>query len=274
MDYRAILRERVPGLQVDRLVQVETGWDNAVVEVNDEWIFRFPRRPEVVDRLRAEAALLPELARRLPAPIPQFELVDLDEGGFVGYRKLAGESLVEETPSAALGAQLGEFLGALHAFPVDHARRLTGRDSAAGKRATFERFRTAVLPLLDESARRRGELLLDAALASRFEPSLVHADLGPEHLLHRGDELTGVIDWSDARVGDPAIDFAWLLYGTSPRFADQLLRSYGPADERLRERALLFHRLGPWHEVLYGLDEGRPELVSSGLEGVHARLAG
>lgn len=272
MDYGGILRERVPGLEVDRLVQVETGWDSAVVEVNGEWIFRFPRRPEVVDWLRAEAALLPELARHLPAPIPQFELVDLDKGGFVGYRKLAGEPLAHGTPSAGLGARLGEFLAALHAFPVDRARRLTGRDWANEKRATVERFRTTVLPLLAESERQRGEALLGAALAHRFEPALVHGDLGPEHVLHRGEELTGVIDWSDAGVADPAIDFAWLLYGTSPPFAEQLLRFYGTADDRLRERALVFHRLGPWHEALYGLEESRPELVASGLDGIRARL--
>jgi len=272
MDYGAILRERVPGLQVDRLVPVETGWDSAVVEVNGEWIFRFPRRPGVIDRLRAEAALLPELARRLPAPVPQFELVDLDEGGFVGYRKLAGESLAHGARSAGLGARLGEFLAALHAFPVDRARRLTGGDWEAEKRATVERFRTVVLPLLDGSERPRGEALLGAALAHPFEPALVHGDLGPEHLLHRGEELTGVIDWSDARVADPAIDFAWLLYGTSPPFTEQLLRSYGRTDETLRRRALVFHRLGPWHEALYGLDENRPELVASGLDGIRARL--
>ncbi len=272
MDYGAILHERVPDLEVDRLVRVESGWDSAVVEVNGEWIFRFPRRPEVIDWLRTEAALLPELAQHLPAPIPQFELVDLDNGGFVGYRKLAGEPLARGTSSAALGARLGEFLAALHAFPVDRARRLTGRDSEAEKRATVERFRTAVLPLLDGSERPRGEVLLDEAFADPFEPVLVHGDLGPEHLLHRGEELAGVIDWSDARVADPAIDFAWLLYETSAPFTEQLLRSYGRTDETLRRRALVFHRLGPWHEVIYGLDENRPELVASGLDGIRARL--
>src|SRR6266536_2613234 len=201
-------------------------------------------------------------------PVLQVELVDLDEGGFVGYRKLAGESLAHGARSAGLGARLGEFLAALHAFPVDRARRLTGGDWEAEKRATVERFRTVVLPLLDGSERPRGEALLGAALAHPFEPALVHGDLGPEHLLHRGEELTGVIDWSDARVADPAIDFAWLLYGTSPPFTEQLLRSYGRTDETLRRRALVFHRLGPWHEALYGLDENRPELVASGLDGV------
>jgi aminoglycoside phosphotransferase (APT) family kinase protein len=272
VDYEAILRERIPNLRINRLVLVETGWDSAVVDVDGEWIFRFPRRAEVVEWLRVEAALLPELAPRLPAPVPRFEFVDLDQGRFVGYRKLAGEPLAHGARSGALAARLGEFLRALHDFPVDRARRLTSRDWAAEKRATLERFRTTVLPLLDRSESTRGEALLDSTLAFPFEPVLVHGDLGPEHVLHRGDELTGVIDWSDARMGDPAIDLAWLLYGTSPPFAQQLLSEYGRADTALPERALAFHRLGPWHEVLYGLDENRPELVRSGLTGIRERL--
>jgi aminoglycoside phosphotransferase (APT) family kinase protein len=272
MDYAAVLRERLPDLPVGRLVAVDTGWDSAVVEVDGEWVFRFPRRPEVVDWIRMETGLLPELAPRLPAPIPQFEFVALEPPAFVGYRKLAGEPLAHGARSAALGARLGELLGALHAFPVDRARVLTGRDGAAERRATVARFRGSVLPLLEESERSGAEALLDAALALRFELALVHGDLGPEHILHRGGELTGVIDWSDARVDDPAIDFAWPLLGTSAPFAEALLRSYGPADAGLIERALVFHRLGPWHEVLYGLEERRPELVASGLDGIRARL--
>jgi aminoglycoside phosphotransferase (APT) family kinase protein len=272
MDYAAVLTARVPDLRLDRLVVIETGWDSAAVEVDGDWIFRFPRRPEVVEWLRTEAALLPELAPSLPAPVPRFEFLELEPGGFVGYRKLAGEPLARGTRETAVAARLGEFLAALHAFPVDRARRLTGRDGSAERQVTVGRFRAAVLPLLAESERVRGEALLDAALALRFEPALVHGDLGPEHILRRGVELTGVIDWSDARVDDPAIDFAWLLHGTSAPFAEQLLRSYGAGDDTLSERALVFHRLGPWHEVLYGLEQDRAELVASGLDGVRSRL--
>jgi aminoglycoside phosphotransferase (APT) family kinase protein len=272
MDFAAVLRERVPQLRLERVVLVETGWDSAVVEVDGEWIFRFPRRAEVVEWVRMEAGLLPELVPRLPTRVPQFEFVALDQTAFVGYRKLPGEPLAHGVRSAELGARLGEFLAALHAFPIDRARALTGRDGPADRRATVARFRASVLPLLEERDRSGGEALLDAALALRFEPALVHGDLGPEHILHRGDELTGVIDWSDARLDDPAIDLAWPLHGTSAPFREELLRSYGATGEGLSDRALVFHRLGPWHEVLYGLDEGRDELIASGLAGIRARL--
>ncbi|MEU5408873.1 hypothetical protein [Nocardia asteroides] len=42
--------------------------------------------------------------------------------------------------------------------------------------------------------------------------------------------------------------------------------------EPLRRRALLWHQLGPWHEVTYGADIADPEMVRSGLAGVLDRL--
>jgi aminoglycoside phosphotransferase (APT) family kinase protein len=100
----------------------------------------------------------------------------------------------------------------------------------------------------------------------------VHGDLGPEHILVRDASKVGIIDWTDAHIGDPALDLAWLLHGTRPSFAAAIRQSYTPSPEILR-RSLARHRLGPWHEVVYGIDEHRPELVASGLAGVKARLA-
>lgn len=101
---------------------------------------------------------------------------------------------------------------------------------------------------------------------------LVHGDLGPEHVLCRDGRLIGVIDWSDACVGDPALDLAWCLHGTPPPVASAVARVYGVVDAAARERSLFYHRLGPWYEVSYGLDTGRERFVRSGLEGVRARL--
>lgn len=107
-----------------------------------------------------------------------------------------------------------------------------------------------------------------------FSPTLVHADLGPEHILCRpSSEIAGVIDWSDARVGDPALDFAWLLHSLGESFAGSLLDAYEPeVDACFSRRALFYHRLGPWHEVRYGIDIDRQSFVDRGLGGIRSRL--
>jgi aminoglycoside phosphotransferase (APT) family kinase protein len=96
-----------------------------------------------------------------------------------------------------------------------------------------------------------------------FEPTLVHGDLGPEHLRCREGRLVGVIDWGDARIGDPALDYAWLLNVPFPHW---------DVDEELRRRARVYHRLGPWYEAHYGLFTSKPAHVDAGLRGIRARL--
>src|SRR5438128_2283605 len=108
-----------------------------------------------------------------------------------------------------------------------------------------------------------GRRLLRPARLVDFKPALLHADLGPEHLLVRDGRLAGVIDWGDARLGDPALDYAWLLNGP---FAD-----WG-VDPDLRRRARFYYRLVPWFEAHYGVFTNRPAHVERGLAGVADRL--
>jgi aminoglycoside phosphotransferase (APT) family kinase protein len=284
------LRERVEarlGMEAMNVLRVEEGWDSSVFDVNREWIVRVPRRDEVRGWMRKEAVLLPLLAPALPAPVPRFEVVE-DTGPifFVAYRKLEGDPLdgkaCRGTRGAALAAQLGGFLAALHTFPRTSAVRagLADVDASAWldhQRGLAERCERDVMPSLEPDERRRAQAVFGEffpGLDGSLELVLVHADLGPAHILRRGPRVSGVIDWSDARLGDPALDLAWLVYGTNTRFADALLAAYAgrETDAVLRRRALFYHRLGPWHEALYGLETERPELVASGLAGIRERL--
>jgi aminoglycoside phosphotransferase (APT) family kinase protein len=72
-------------------------------------------------------------------------------------------------------------------------------------------------------------LLAEIETLTGYAPALAHCDLGPEHLLCREGRLVGVIDWADAKIGDPAIDYAWLLNRPFPDF---------DVEDDLRRRAL------------------------------------
>jgi aminoglycoside phosphotransferase (APT) family kinase protein len=272
-----VLRERIEarlGLQAATAVEIEEGWDSLVLEVNGEWIVRVPRREEVREWIRREARLLPELAAVLPVPIPRFEVVEDSDVFFVAYRKLPGEPLMDVEAPVSLAAELGRFLAALHVL----RRRPDATAWLAQQWQLIDRWVEEVVPLLAPDEARRAKAMFSGVLSSWDESlptALIHADLGPAHILHDGRSVTGVIDWSDARLGDPALDFAWLLHGTSDAFATSLLDAYTHEHEPdlgLRDRALFYHRLGPWHEVLYGLEHGRTELIESGLAGIRERL--
>jgi aminoglycoside phosphotransferase (APT) family kinase protein len=272
-----VLRTRFPALEIHHCRVIEDGWDSLVLEVNEEYVFRFPRRPEVEDWVEREILLLPELAETLPVAVPRFDFVARNGLSCVGYRKLVGEPASADLSERA-GEDLGGFLAALHRFPVERARALgVPCYEPAAWREHFAGFcsdlRRRVLPLLTSAEQERAESLFAEVAGLDFEPVLLHSDLGPQHVLVRGGRVLGVIDWSDARVGDPALDFAWCLHGTSWATADAVARSYG-LDSRTRDRSLFYRRLGPWYEVTYGLDTDQPRLVESGVAGIRSRLPG
>ena len=245
------------GRSPSTIVDIDDGYDFEVAVVDDEWVFRFPRRSGVEPALEAEIVLLPALAPALPVAVPAFEHVSR-EPLFVAYRRIRGEPLIDEDADG-----VRTFLEALHAFDAS-ALPVERRDWIEAHREQCAEFERLVFPLLDSDVRSRAErLFAEVETLTGFEPALLHADLGPEHLLVRDGRLAGVIDWGDARVGDPALDYAWLLNGP---FADW------DVDPDLRRRARFYHRLTPWFEAHYGAFTNRPAHLGRGLAEIVERL--
>ena len=85
---------------------------------------------------------------------------------------------------------------------------------------------------------------------------LVQGDTGPGNFLYRDGQVTGIVDWELAHLGDPMDDIAWLSWRTAQHsfthFPDRL-REYeawsgievDPARVRYY-RLNAFARLGPW----------------------------
>ncbi len=137
------------------------------------------------------------------------------------------------------------------------------------RRAVLGRFTDDVVPLLPGPARASALSLFERLTAAPADV-VVHGDLGPEHVLVRGDAITGVIEWSDAPTGDLAKDLAWALHDTPAPFAAAVAEGYGITPAQ-RERALDRQRIGPFYVVAHGLDTGAPEHVASGLQRITHR---
>jgi aminoglycoside phosphotransferase (APT) family kinase protein len=266
LDVAAVVAAALPGHEPRSVAVNEDGWDSVVIDVDGEWIVRVARSEQVGRVYETEGRLLAALAPMLPVAVPAFTRVGPT---FCVYRKLPGTRLDALGAGPELGESLGGFLRALHAFPAERATELGVGE--AWEADGVDRLAAAVLPLLAGDERRRGELLIEAYRELRYEPTLVHADLGPEHILCSDGRVTGVLDWSDAGVGDPALDLGWLLLHRPKPFAAALASAYG-VDDELAARAEVYERLFAWHEVAYGVRIGRPEWVESGLAGVRRRL--
>lgn len=278
-----ILRESFPELDLRGVRYFAQGWDYELWEVNEELLFRFPMREACVAPLQKEIRLLPELADALSVAVPWPEYVSegCDEFAlpFYGYRKLAGvplsEAALTETQRRDIARELGRFLSQLHRFTIDRAQALdVPCFSAKGWRARYRTFRDRgdreVAPLLSPDERATvaefWRLFLENDAYFQFSPTLIHGDLDDAHVLvdAKTGQLTGIIDFGDAMVGDPALDFA----GFEGAFRAALLGSYElPVDATLERRADVYRQqISPYNAVFYGLEIGDPEWVRRGLD--------
>jgi aminoglycoside phosphotransferase (APT) family kinase protein/8-oxo-dGTP pyrophosphatase MutT (NUDIX family) len=248
------------------------GWDSIATIIEGRWIDRQPRFGDVAEPLRAETRLLPAIAPLLPLAVPLPQVLDAQPLR-VRHTLVPGEPATEVELTADDGRRMGEFLRTLHDMPREVYAAAGINDDLKARAelmATLDKLLHRVLPLVPDEHREAGRRLL-VQVARRTPITLIHGDLGPAHLLSQDGSLTGVIDWTDARLGDPALDLAWVLYGSPELFAEAVATTYGVTDEEL-SRALGWHRLGPWYEVLWGQSTGEKEYVESGLQGILERI--
>ena len=81
----------------------------------------------------------------------------------------------------------------------------------------------------------RNREIAEAALRP-WTPSFIHGDLQITHVFVDGDEVTGILDWSEAAPGDAMFDLAILTLGHEERL-DDLLTGYGAGADRSVIRA-------------------------------------
>ncbi|HET8615651.1 MAG TPA: macrolide 2'-phosphotransferase [Actinomycetales bacterium] len=268
----------VPGMDFDVAVVTD--------DENRRWVVRAPRRPAASSVLDVERQLLPLLADRLPVPVPRTAgYATLPEGGrAVVYRYLEGEPLEVSRLRAGpgLAAHLGRVLAALHDIPPDlledtgvpaysadeyRRRRLAEVDRAAGTGAVP----TALLG--------RWEKALEQVAQWRFAATLVHGDLSGEHVLVDGGRVSGIVDWDEARVADPADDLAFVTVGAGPEVVDTVLEAYAqaraePPDRHLLDRARLAAELALARWLLGGVDADDSAIIDEATQSLQVLADG
>ncbi len=280
---RGLIRHAFPELPALSVRPFGEGWANTAFLVDDALLFRFPKNERVAAAVGREMALLPALGAKagLPVPVPDYRFA-AREGAldfpwpFGGYPLIPGTPLSSgpEVAPAFAGA-VGDFLTALHRFPVEQAAACGvpgGKPEAwrAEYRRWYAETRALIWPHLSlaeqQSVAAFIERFLDDDRHFRFKPVLLHHDLSPDHLLVEDAVLTGVIDFEDAIIGDPCFDLIGVLH-LGPGVLDHYR---GPIDPGFFDRMRFYTRLWPLHEIRYGVESGQSEHIQRGL----ARLQG
>ena len=252
-------------------------------------VLRLPKPP--LDRsraiLRREARLLRALARHdLGVAIPRDVRAIVEGRVLLGtlHRHVPGAPFPRGLRGAArerLCAGIGAFLAALHAVPAGDAER-------AGLAST-DLWENVYRALIEETLPHLGPAsaawLADTARAfercggTRQAPRvLVHGDIQRNHLLASPDgTLTGVIDFGNAMIADPALDFAGVLNDLGWRDLERVWAAYeaagGVVDADAERRTRFTIAVVPLYRVLYGEAAEGPAERRAGLRQFAARAA-
>lgn len=230
-----------------RVEACEGGDDFLILDVDSEWMVRFPRNEVAQAAFQSEVQFLARFKELSPLPVPDYRHVGDDFGA---YPKIEGQPLSFELFQAlsvqereTIGRRLALFLFAIHNFPVDEAREIGVTTAWAGAhQAAGEYFLEHVAPLLSPAASKKSIACMETLLSEAFIGRVIHGDFYlPDHVFwSQANGEVGVIDFADVTIYDPAHDFQCIIEIGGPRFFQFVVNHYqGHVDPGLLRRSEL-----------------------------------
>lgn len=235
-----LIADQFPDLAGHVVTKFGAGEDHWLFSIGRDQIARFPQRPERVAWLIREIEIVSIARDSLSSRVPHFEHVGQPTKDFpypfVIYRVLPGvgadKSRVRELKG--LAEDIGHLLGNLHRIDATRIPPTPGGWEMPpwGKlRTDLVSVADTVRPLLPTELRKRAEPYLSGSVvepAQSGPTSFIHNDICPNHLIvnpYTG-RLVGLIDFTDAMVGEVVFDFVGLIGIDGYGFIDQVAHHY------------------------------------------------
>ena len=259
----------MPGLDPIAVQEVVSGadehFDVAFIQDTQQrrWVIRAPRDEISAAHMDASLAMLALLHRRVPFAVPAAKgfapIAGVGRAAVHSYIPGHPLDLTALRPSHPLTAELGRTIALIH--NVDRAlfdeAGLPAYDAEAYRRRHLAEIdRGAATGRVPAGLLARWEEALDDVRLWRFAPTPVHGALSGSDVLVAFPDPTdsttaairGVTGWENAKVADPADDFATLVQGAAPEVVEAVLRAYVHVrverpDEHLLARARLVGEL-------------------------------
>ncbi|HBR6207060.1 TPA: Mph(A) family macrolide 2'-phosphotransferase [Klebsiella pneumoniae] len=252
----------------------------ATVDDGRRWVLRIPRRAEVSAKVEPEARVLAMLKNRLPFAVPDWRVANAE---LVAYPMLEDSTAMVIQPgssppdwvvpqdSEVFAESFATALAALHAVPISaavDAGMLIRTPTQARQKVADDVDRVRREFVVNDKRLHRWQRWLDDDSSWPDFSVVVHGDLYVGHvLIDNTERVSGMIDWSEARVDDPAIDMAAHLMVFGEEGLAKLLLTYEAAGGRVWPR--LAHHIaerlafGAVTYALFALDSGNEEYLAA-----------
>ncbi len=261
------LRKKVTGafdsIQIQSSRLISTGWNSYILLVNRRIAFKFPRNKKHAPSLEREISLVNCLGL-CPVKLPFYKYVHISRGDvFGGYDFIEGSGLnsIHKLTGTIIN-QFALFLNCLyHKTGILLKRGClqdTGMDSWKSNYREFSRYvREKISPRIDSDvAKELDREFMDflRIYSSTMRVSLIHGDLYRDNVIvgYSGEKIEGVIDWEEACIGDPAIDFAAIAVDFPADQMMKILSCYsGEMDKYFLKRIEFYWKIEPIYGILH-----------------------
>jgi aminoglycoside phosphotransferase (APT) family kinase protein/pimeloyl-ACP methyl ester carboxylesterase len=246
-------------LKISSIELLGEGFDNIAYIINNEFVFRFPRREIGVTCMQNEIALLPYIKKNVSFPFsyPQFigKPSTLYSYVFAGYKMIKGNSLsdfnAELITDINFAKILASWLKELHSIKFineDYKLDLGDRFGHIDDKQRIEKCRVSIEKyesyFLDASFKKQDLLkILEKLSKLNFEDIqksfYIHGDLYSRHILVDNNlKPTGIIDWGDIHIGNPGIDLSigYMIFDNNA--LEVFLNEYGNIDPQTKKLAI------------------------------------
>jgi aminoglycoside 2''-phosphotransferase len=266
------IQSAFPDLEIRSVSENYEGLVNDVIVINDERICRFTKADWAVPLMGKEGRILHLVRPHVKLNIPYWDWM---EGDFISYRRLPGRPLrwqvarrLPETDQDAMAEQLAMFYRSMRHIPrkdleaqeIDNSPAVRTVDVYA---EYYEKAQEMIYPSIYDHLRDTLDEIyqpvLSGQLSLAYEPTLIHADGGPHHILFNEEthRIESILDFGSGGLGDPAMDIGVTMSCYGESFVRRMARYDNEIVDMIERARFYAAQVEVWW-VLMGLEQDEP----------------
>jgi len=245
--FKKLIKADYPDFEIKAIKPLKEGWDNFVVEINNSYVFRFPKKANF--NFNKEIKILEELRGVISLKIPEYEFIGR-KSKYVGYKKIKGCSLslkiinnLRPKERRILINDIATFLFEFHsAMPTSKAKRygikIDNKEwevAVIRKKVLGKLLDKKLLIFIEENFQRYLQLNHD-----KKNLVIAYNDLHEENVAFnkRLGRLAGIFDFSDVALEHIGREF-YRLFAFDQKLALAVIKRY----EKISGRVIDIQRI-------------------------------
>ena len=267
-----------------------------VFEVKNRYIFRIPdkvfRNQKGVKLIQNELKMLQQVQNYVSVTIPNILYISIDpDCPLMGYEKIDGIPLskcyykTSKREKLQIAKEISIFLSELHSEELlNEVIRNTLIDitfSCERYREKwekyFEKIQVSLFNSMNSTQKRWITNLFNTFLNEKenfnFKYTIIHGDFDTSNILidPKSLKITGIVDFEESRIYDPAADF--LFYDEGNDFLKEILSNYkGEIDRSFENRMKFLYGRSCLAYIEFGMKHNIPDMIEAGFQLLKIRM--